>query len=138
MVPDPTTASMAKETILIVDDDDRCRRMVRDILETQGYVLLEARDGEEALHVYEESHEKIDLLFTDIVMPKLDGVSLAERLNKLMPSMKVIFTSGYDMNHTNQRLENEEVNFIEKPYQPISLVQKVGNVLHPTNPSVPV
>ncbi len=116
------------ETILIVDDDDYCRKMVYEILSTQGYHLLMASHGEEALKICEQ--KKIDLLFTDVVMPKLDGVSLAEKLQKFMPELKVIFTSGYSVDRARQRM-GSDIHFIEKPYQTIELIQKVDQVLHP-------
>ena len=116
-----------KEVILIVDDDDQCRKMAYEILVTQGYTLLMASHGEEALQICKD--RKIDLLFTDVVMPKLDGVSLAEKAHEFIPDLKVIFTSGYAVDHPGQNI-NGEINFIEKPYQPSDLIKKVDYVLH--------
>lgn len=71
-----------------------------------------------------------EVLFTDIVMPRLDGVTLAEKLLKRHPRMKVIYTSGYSSDgRFHGSVENEEVNFLEKPFEPEHLFQKIANVL---------
>jgi two-component system, cell cycle sensor histidine kinase and response regulator CckA len=121
---------MATKTILIVDDNEQYRSLIRDILETEDYHLLEAQDGEAAWAICEKASPPIDLLFTDIVMPKLDGMALAERVQKKFPGTKVIFTSGYSQgSNFSESVENEEVNFMEKPYDPAHLIKKIRNVL---------
>lgn len=83
------------ETVLLVEDEDGVRAIARRVLERQGYVVLEAPDGEDALEVARCHARRIDLLVTDLVMPVLGGSELAKRLTPLWPRMKVLFMSGY-------------------------------------------
>jgi signal transduction histidine kinase len=119
------------ETILIVEDEPLVRNMVVRILFEQGYKVLEAANGEEALRVV-ASHagENIHLLLTDLVMPQMGGKDLAERLKSLRPNTKVLLTSGYcnDLIFQNGEL-GDKVSFIQKPFMPADLVSKVQEVL---------
>ena len=85
----------ASKTILIVEDDPPLRQLVRRVLAQQGYVLLEARNAEEALHLVTERHQPIDLLITDVVLPHMDGFALSDRVKASCPQAKVLFVSGY-------------------------------------------
>jgi CheY-like chemotaxis protein len=119
----------AAEVILLVEDEDRVRTLVRRILEARGYVILEAKDGREGLSMCENHKGAIDLLVSDVVMPELGGRELAESARKLRPDLKVLFTSG----HTQDVLLKEGIKngaaFLQKPYLPAELAHKVREVL---------
>ncbi len=125
-----TRVPTGKETILLVEDERAVRSLSRLVLESHGYVVLEASDGLSALEVAERHEDKIDLLVTDLVMPKMGGRDLAKLLSEARPELKVLLTSGY----TDQlALDNDElaveVTFLQKPYGPIKLAATVRQVL---------
>jgi CheY-like chemotaxis protein len=124
-------AQNGSKTIFVVDDDPLFRTFIREVLEESGYLVLEAGNGEEALKLYERDHPSIDLLFTDIVMPFMDGVELAERLSKLLPSVKIVFTSGYSTLPRPSQCETTgaDGNFVEKPCDPNQLLQTIRKLL---------
>jgi two-component system cell cycle sensor histidine kinase/response regulator CckA len=119
------------ETILVVEDEQSLRELVRGVLERYGYHVLEAGSGLEALGVWQNHRQEIAILVTDMVMPEgLGGRELAERLQAEKTTLKVIYTSGYSVDLTDGDLQLEEgVNFLPKPYQPIRLAQTVRRCL---------
>jgi two-component system cell cycle sensor histidine kinase/response regulator CckA len=119
------------ETILLVEDDPLIRNLATRVLRQQGYNVLEAPDGAEAMaSAREHGKEGIHLLLADVVMPKMGGRELAERLKSLWPNMKVLFTSGYTYNAITQHgLLDPEMAFLEKPFSISGLVRKVREVL---------
>ncbi|MFO0938369.1 MAG: response regulator [Gemmataceae bacterium] len=125
-------ATMPKggETILLVEDEDGVRALVRHILRSCGYSVFEANDGVEAVKLAEQHVGKIDLLMTDVVMPRMGGREVADRLRKLHPGVKVIFSSGYtDDAIVRHGILEAEVAFLQKPFTPVSLAAKVREVL---------
>ena len=117
------------ETILIVDDEESIRKLIGDTL-TQGYVVLLASCGEEALEVAKNYKSDIDLLLTDVIMPHMNGKDLATRLVPSRPDMKVMYMSGYTDNIIAQKgIIKKGVNFIAKPLMPTTLINKVREVL---------
>ena len=131
VVDEPVNLHRGTETVLIVEDEPLVRNMVVRILFEQGYRVLEASNGEEALRVV-KSHvgENIHLLLTDLVMPQMGGKDLAEQLKTLRPNTKVLLTSGYSNNLVFQNGElGGNVSFIQKPFMPADLVAKVQEVL---------
>jgi len=126
-----TTADLSgSDTVLIVEDDDSLRKLAHKALQQKGYKVLEAENGEDALRVSEEHEDPIDLLITDVVMPKMDGKETAERLQPLYPQMKVIYMSGYTDNAiVHHGVLAPGLNFIEKPFSPEGLARKVREVL---------
>ena len=120
----------ARETVLLVDDNDFVRGFIRHVLVASGYSVQEARDGREALKIDELFKEPIHLLLTDLVMPNLGGWELAERLLPRRPEMKVLYISGFtDDAATRRGVQNGEVAFLQKPFSPAALTAKVREVL---------
>jgi len=118
------------ETILIAEDDDALRNLAREILQQQGYRILEAENGIEALRISEEHGGQIHLMITDVVMPKMGGKEVADRLQPLYPQMKVIYMSGYtDNSIAHHGILAPGLNFLEKPFTPEGLARKVRKVL---------
>jgi two-component system cell cycle sensor histidine kinase/response regulator CckA len=119
------------ETVLVVEDDSALRDLVEGILRAKGYDLLTASNAQEALRtVRERVGKQIDLVFTDIKMPGMDGKEMAERLIKSIPSLKVLFTSGYpDDEIPGQDGEDKRIKFLSKPYSPEILVRTVRQFL---------
>ena len=124
-VEDPTAVNQAavtnpyggSETILVVEDHESIRRMMVRSLEKQGYRVLSTVNGVDAIQVFESYSGPIDLLLSDVVMPHMDGVQLAEKLQVLAPGMKVLFISGYveDWNrYFNPSQGNKQL--FEKPF----------------------
>jgi two-component system cell cycle sensor histidine kinase/response regulator CckA len=122
---------MGSETVLLVEDEASVRDLAHRILSQQGYKVLEAANGEEALRVFQEHMgEKIHLLLTDVVMPLMGGKELAERLKILSPDIKVLYTSGYtDDAIVHQGVLNPGTHFLQKPSSPKTLSHKVREVL---------
>ena len=112
--------------IMLVDDEAPMRRMLRTVLESQGYFVMEAGDGVDALDLMKDLGEDIDLLLTDFVMPRMDGIALAERVRQLRPQTKVLLMSGY----IRACLAGTyEWNLIPKPFRPQELLDRVHEVL---------
>ncbi len=119
-------ATRGRATILLVEDQDQVRLLAATILRRQGYVVLDAANAGEALLVCEQHPAPIDLLVTDVVLPRLSGRQLAERLASLRPAMKVLYMSG---STDDTRLGDPAVPFLQKPLTPASLTTKVAAVL---------
>ena len=118
------------ETVLLVEDEDAVRNIVKVALESQGYRLLVAASGEEAMNLAKAYKEPIALLIADVVLQELNGKEIARRLHKKRPGMIVLFMSGYTDVSLNQWDENEaRVHFIAKPFTPAALNRKVRDLL---------
>lgn len=116
------------ETILLVEDEELVRKLSRQILEKVGYKVIEAENGNKALSLTEKENHKIDLLITDVVMPKMSGRELADHLANVCP--RVLFTSGYtDDNVLKHGISNVNFNFLQKPYTLDEFTRKVREVL---------
>jgi CheY-like chemotaxis protein len=118
------------ETILIAEDNEPVRILVRNILSEYGYSILESIDGEDALNKFRDSDNTVDLLLLDVILPKIDGKSVYDEIKKITPDIKALFMSGYttDVVQKHGVFENE-FNFIQKPVMPHILLGKVREVL---------
>jgi two-component system cell cycle sensor histidine kinase/response regulator CckA len=118
------------ETILLVEDEKAVRAMAGFALRTNGYTLVEAADGEEAVRLCERHEGPIHLLVTDVVMPRMGGRQLTERLKTLHPEMRVLFVSGYtDDAVVRHGILQAQVQFLQKPFTVDALIRKVRAVL---------
>ena len=129
----PTPSSHAPhgtETILLVEDDELVRNLSFDILTNQGYTVLVAQDGLEALNMCQEYQGHINLLLTDVVMPKMSGTELAENIIKFYPDIHILFMSGYTENAIVQNgILKSGVNFVHKPIAPQTLSVTIRKLL---------
>ena len=119
-----------RETVLLTEDEEAVRRLTKTILEMNGYQVLEAASGDEALSIYKQDGEHIDLIITDVVMPKMGGRELAQSLLALSPGVKVLYLSGYtDDAIVRHGLLDQKMAFLQKPFTPDALLRKMREVL---------
>ncbi|WP_420642156.1 response regulator [Candidatus Leptofilum sp.] len=121
-------------TILLVEDEKDVRDLLDEGLSKSGYRILVARNGVEALEIYQNEAESIDLLLTDVVLPKMSGHELAQYLQQQTPSLKILYMTGYtDTVIMNHGLPGESVNLLQKPFTIGQLVTKLERVLGRTD-----
>ncbi len=126
---------MADVTVLVVDDESRMRKLIKDFLVQKDYNILEAEDGEKALKLYEENKEKINLILLDVMMPKLDGWSVLRQIrqsNKALPI--VMLTARAEEQDELFGFELGVDEYITKPFSPKILVARVEAILKRTKP----
>jgi PAS domain S-box-containing protein len=117
------------ETLLIAEDDVEVRTLIKDVLENAGYNVIEAKDGEEAVSRFSENKETINLLISDVVMPKKNGKEVYLAVKKIKP-MKVLFISGHTADVViDKGVYGKTFNYISKPVSPSDLLKKVREVL---------
>jgi two-component system cell cycle sensor histidine kinase/response regulator CckA len=123
-----------RETILLVEDNPDVRSVARTSLKHYGYRVIEAANGTEAVQVFKNLDGRIDLLFTDVVMPAMGGQTLAESLRIQKPGLPVLFMSGHSFEINTKELAAIDGNdFIQKPFKPLDLAQKVRRMLDGVN-----
>jgi two-component system cell cycle sensor histidine kinase/response regulator CckA len=128
--PADPAAELGTETVMLVEDDESVRNLVRTMLETKGYNVLAAAGADEAERICAAQTRRVDLLLTDVVMPEVNGRVLAERLAALSPSMRILFMSGYSDEAVYRHGEiSPNAAFIEKPFTDRTLARKVREVL---------
>jgi CheY-like chemotaxis protein len=131
MNPPSTNEIRGTETILLLEDEPALRKLVHTILEQQGYSVLEAGTPEEALRLCEEHAGSIQLLLTDVVMPKMSGRQVAERAVRCVPELRVIYMSGYSGDAiVHHGVLDSGVAYLQKPFSSESLLYKVREVLN--------
>ena len=123
-------SSGGTETILLVEDEEALMNLVKDMLTSRGYNVLTARDGEQALAIFSESHSGIGLVFSDIGLPRLGGEEMLKKMQEIDPKVRVIFSSGYlDPDLRTLLLEKGATDFIQKPHNPELISTKIREVL---------
>ncbi|MDQ2938789.1 MAG: PAS domain S-box protein, partial [Acidobacteriota bacterium] len=128
------SAPKGTETLLLVEDEDQVRKIVQAILEDQGYDVISAANGEEALELAAQHDSEIHLMITDVVMPQMSGRELADRLADIRPRLKVLYMSGYtDDAIVRHGLLDAKLNFIQKPFDAATAARKVREVLDLAN-----
>jgi PAS domain S-box-containing protein len=126
----PIEIHRGTETVLMVEDEESLRHVTREFLQSSGYRVLEASHPAEAIRIVEQHHQPIHLLVTDVVMPKMSGRDLAQRLLSMRPDLKVLYMSGYTDDAILQHgVLDRGVAFLAKPFTRASLARKIREVL---------
>ncbi len=121
---------MGSETILFVDDEDIITEVAGDLLRMLGYKVLIAGNGKEAIRIYEEKKERIDLVILDMIMPDMSGGETYDRMKDINPEVKVLLSSGYSINGQATEILDRGCNgFIQKPFKVVELSQKLREIL---------
>lgn len=124
--PDPDES---RATILLVEDEDTVRKVIQRLLQKLGYRVLPASNAEEAIEIFRERDAELDLVLTDVVMPGLTGVQMAEVLREQRPDMKFLFTSGYTSKELGGSPEEPPTPFLPKPFSMDELSRRVEEAL---------
>ncbi len=123
-------AARGRETILLVEDDESVREFTADALREHGYHIISASDGPEAIRQLQQSGRTIDLLLTDMVMPRMNGKELADQIIRIQPGIRVLFASGYtDVQLFDADSIRKGIQFIQKPFSISSLLEKIRTIL---------
>ncbi len=118
------------ETILVIEDEESLRDMIKEFLISNGYNVITATNGEEGLIIYKQNISEIKLVFSDIGLPKIDGLTLFENMKAIHPEVKTILTSGFMESNKKSKIMNAGVKeFIQKPYHPEDVLRKIRKVL---------
>ena len=132
----PAPSARGGETVLVVEDEPVVRRLARAALEDSGYQVMEAADGVEALALLAQTNGHIDLVLSDVVMPRMGGKQLDEALRSLRPNLPLLFMSGYPGQEVAERgLMDPKASFIQKPFAPQELAQRVRGLLDGWRPA---
>ncbi|HEX4425107.1 MAG TPA: ATP-binding protein [Terriglobales bacterium] len=133
----PTLETTGHETLLLVEDELTVRQATLEFLNLQGYIVLEAKNGEDALIVARTHPEHIDLMITDVIMPHMGGAKLAEQMASDRPSMKVLFVSGYaESTALRQGAIDVTKRFLQKPFSLNTLAGKIREILDTAPPAI--
>ena len=129
-LPSARTILRGTETILLVEDEDSVRGYVRTLLQKNGYTVLDAAGGEEAIAAVADRGSGIRLLITDVVMPKMSGRELAEKVLVLCPGMRLLYVSGFtDDSIVHHGVTTRAINFIQKPFRGEDFLRKIREIL---------
>ena len=129
---DTAKTRFAGETVLVVEDAPALLGLIREALSASGCEVLSARDGEEALRIVREKEGRIDLLLTDVVMPRMNGAALAKEVRGLSPKIKILYMTGYSGEFVRADMLTQGVSFIQKPFTPAELGRKIRKMLADT------
>ena len=124
----PMEPDKSSQTILVVDDDCSIRRLVSIFLEIEGYAVLIAENAEAAMKLYREHQSNVALLLTDVVMPKMNGLELADHLLQREPQLRILFMSGSED-------ASRGFGCVAKPFTMAGLIRRVGEVLGSRSPA---
>jgi CheY-like chemotaxis protein len=118
------------ETLLLAEDDTDVRSLIKDILESYGYKVIDAADGEDALRLFHKNREDIRMAILDVVMPKKNGREVYEEIKRIVPDIKVLFMSGYTADIISEKgILKAGLDFISKPVSPKDLLKLVREIL---------
>jgi DNA-binding NtrC family response regulator len=118
-----------EQTILLVDDDDSIRNIIKNILKMSGFEVFDARDAFEALRIYKENNEIITTIITDIVMPDVTGLELIDQIRIIDPVVKVLFITGYTKNlQSISDQTDSNTGFLQKPFDRNALINKLNEL----------
>jgi PAS domain S-box-containing protein len=131
---DPTPfllrSGQGSETVLVLEDDNSLRTLIRQVLIRKGYEVLDTGDPHQAIRICDQYDGEIALLITDVILPKMSGPQVAEQALELRPNIKVLYTSGYTANALlHHGVQQQQPTFVEKPFTPDVLARKVREVL---------
>ncbi|MGB9205537.1 MAG: PAS domain S-box protein [Terriglobales bacterium] len=119
-----------RQTVLVVEDEGALRKLMTKILERAGFQVVEAKDGEQAVEICKSGAERLDMVVSDLAMPKLNGLQLKEAVSGLRPELKFLLISGYAEDVVEDpAILKKDTNFLEKPFLPDELILKVREVL---------
>lgn len=121
--------TVKRDLIMFVDDEPEVRSIARITLEQQGYRMIEAEDGANALDVFNKHKDEISLVITDVLMPNLDGLGLAARLHKAVPDLPVLLLSGHVLEEDLWAPGNARLRYLMKPYRLTDLVDAVVDLI---------
>jgi CheY-like chemotaxis protein len=141
VVTQPHSASEHPITVLVAEDEDLVRQLVSRLLGGEGYRILEARDGTEALHLAHSASPYLHLVVADLVMPGIDGWELGRRLAIHCPAVPVLYMSAFpraDIFHRGGGPPTSSVPFLEKPFSPEVFLETVRGLLTPSGSSLPL
>jgi CheY-like chemotaxis protein len=131
-------ALSGRETILVVEDDARVRKLIVNVLRGRGYTVLEATRGEDAVRCVREHTGDLHLAVVDVVMPEMSGPELVQKLSAVVPHMRVLYISGYtDEAIVHHRIPESGAAFLQKPFLPEALAKRVREVLGPLGNAAP-
>ena len=120
---------MSRGTILVADDEPAIRTLITNILKVEGYRLIEAVDGLDALQKIRQQDAQIDLLLTDVRMPRMDGMALARRVVEALPGTPVLYISAFPFDLEEERARHEACVFLPKPFTRKVLLDAVRKCL---------
>jgi CheY-like chemotaxis protein len=129
-----TESTVTQDTILVVEDDENIRKLITIILQGQGYHVLAASDGVEALRDLQTLKEKCHLVITDVIMPRMKSVTFVEGVRAMRPDTRVLYMSGYAGDTLQANGVNEDTPFLQKPFLQATLIEKVRELLKTPSP----
>jgi two-component system, cell cycle sensor histidine kinase and response regulator CckA len=132
--PREGTSSVAQETILVVEDEESIRKLIETILRDQGYQVLGAADGMEALQSLQVLKGQCHLIITDVIMPRMKCAAFVESVNIMRPETKVLYMSGYAGETLQANGVGDDMPFLQKPFPPAMLIEKVRELLQAASP----
>jgi DNA-binding response OmpR family regulator len=138
VAPPVLAVARGSETVLLVEDESRLRILMQEILQRNGYTVIPACDGEEALRICRQEAVVFDIVVTDVIMPGMSGPQLADRIQHLRPGTKLLYLSGYTEDALSSHgVLKEGIEFLPKPFPPNTLAAKVRQILDGTPRDVP-
>ncbi len=119
-----------KEKILLVEDEEKVRELMCELLRSNGYDVITANNGQEGLNIFEHNQDSIDLVITDVIMPKMDGKEMADRMRQQRPNLNMVYISGYTEDTISRHgMLDSNAELIKKPFDPDQFVKKIREIL---------